>query len=525
MRKGSTAIYKVFLWFFTASAVCTLYYSFCIYLLDITFQYLWVIGYIVISSLILSFFYFIPKISKAFAILSSFTLSMILIYAAKFALLFFLPPKTFYNLDDIGVAVTGSTLFLLILGVFVMVNSKFTALDDILAMEDSITDKEKYISYLKEVFAGNRKHRELERYIGMAANLGILFLMLTLFTLMRSPETKWVYSILLLFYTFGSIGIYLVLYQMKSILDWKILGYEVPKDITKRWNRIFVWFFIPLIVIPLAIPWNYQVVELKFLNSFIAEQTSGIKKIDFSVKPPLSPVNGTNTAAVETNAPLTVDESKTVEPKKGIEAFLPLLYVLGGIVGLYLVLAVIGGILGVTMRYKKRSPFVEFLIRRYKRVRAIVDGILNVLVFIGKLFLTLLGVSKFKSSAPKELSSPVARQLFALFDSDKEMPDEKKEEIKTIIREFVKLIDITNRFLIPYRFYYGPFEYMEKVMNSIPEETEVIERIVEIFNESRYSLHLLEELKKENFMKAVAYLIGRITDTHRAEKDRPADNT
>jgi len=496
MRKGSTAIYKVFLWFFTASAVCTLYYSFCIYLLDITFQYLWVIGYIVISSLILSFFYFIPKISKAFAILSSFTLSMILIYAAKFALLFFLPPKTFYNLDDIGVAV-----------------------------EDSITDKEKYISYLKEVFAGNRKHRELERYIGMAANLGILFLMLTLFTLMRSPETKWVYSILLLFYTFGSIGIYLVLYQMKSILDWKILGYEVPKDITKRWNRIFVWFFIPLIVIPLAIPWNYQVVELKFLNSFIAEQTSGIKKIDFSVKPPLSPVNGTNTAAVETNAPLTVDESKTVEPKKGIEAFLPLLYVLGGIVGLYLVLAVIGGILGVTMRYKKRSPFVEFLIRRYKRVRAIVDGILNVLVFIGKLFLTLLGVSKFKSSAPKELSSPVARQLFALFDSDKEMPDEKKEEIKTIIREFVKLIDITNRFLIPYRFYYGPFEYMEKVMNSIPEETEVIERIVEIFNESRYSLHLLEELKKENFMKAVAYLIGRITDTHRAEKDRPADNT
>jgi hypothetical protein len=437
---------------------------------------------------------------------------MIVIYAVKFALLFALPPKTFYNLDDVGLAITGVTIFLLILGIFLLVNGKFDSLDKILVMEESITDKEKYISFLKEVFAGNKKHMEVERFVGGAGNFGLLFLTITLITLLRDPSAKWIYSIGFLIFTVSAIGIYLILYQMKSVLEWKLLGYDVPQSMTRKWNKLFVWFFIPVIVIPLLIPWDYQIFQSKTLNSFISEQTAGIKKIDFSVKPAVKPQTVTNTNQSyiqDTNAQLTVTETPIEEPVTGIQTLLPVFYVFAGFIGFYLILAIIGGILSAAYRYKKRSPFIEFMIRRYKRIQIILQVIGGLFVMMGKLFLAIFGFHKFKRGpADRELSSPVAQQLFALFNMEKELPDEKQDEIKTIIREFVRLIDVLNRYVIPYRFYYGPMEYIEKVIKEMPEEENELKVIVTIFNESRYSLHLLDDEKKSRYMVSTANVIS-----------------
>ena len=514
MWTASRKIYRVFLWLYTSAAVTLIYYTFCIYLLDTGLQYLWVIGYIVTASFFLTLFYHSKKLSPVFAIFTAFTASMIVIYAAKFALLFALPPKTFLNLDDVGIAITGVTIFILILGVFLLVNGKFNSLDKIIRMEDSIADKEKFMSFLKEVYAGSKKHMEIERFVGGAGNLGLLFLLVIFVTLLRDPSAKWIYSIAFLLFTVGAIGVYLILYQMKSVLEWKLLGYDVPKSMTARWNKIFVWFFIPIIVIPLLIPWNYQIIQSKTLNSFITEQTSGIQKINFTVQPVIKPQTVTNTNGVyidDTNAQLTVKEGPDSEQVTGMRTLLPLVYILGGFIGFYLILAIIGGILSAAYRYKKRSPFVEFMIRRYKRVQTILQVFGGLFVLIGRLFLAIFGLHKFRSNiSDRELASPVAQQLFALFNIDNELPDEKKDEIKTIIREFVRMIDVLNRYTIPYRFYYGPMEYIDKVINEAPEEEETLRKIVTIFNESRYSLHLLDEAKKTGYMEAVAYVIANI---------------
>ncbi len=182
-----------------------------------------------------------------------------------------------------------------------------------------------------------------------------------------------------------------------------------------------------------------------------------------------------------------------------------------GLVGLYFVSAIVGGILMIRYRYTRRSPLAQFFINRYNSVRGLINAVFFFFRLIGRFFLVVLGLRKADNRPKEKMANPVAQQLYSLFKQKEDMTDEKKDEVMTIIKEFVKLIDVTSRLIVPYRFFYGPKEYLDKVVSFQPDLKKIMEKISGIFNESRYSLHILGEAKLKAFSGSVAFAMEQIS--------------
>ena len=111
----------------------------------------------------------------------------------------------------------------------------------------------------------------------------------------------------------------------------------------------------------------------------------------------------------------------------------------------------------------------------------------------------------------KTENEELRKQLYALFESGSEVSDEKKEEIMTIVRYFVNLIEAASVRVLPYRPSYGPLEYVEKLVVNLPSLRESLLWIVSVFNESRYSQHLLSVEKRNAFAQTVETVISEIS--------------
>ena len=126
-------------------------------------------------------------------------------------------------------------------------------------------------------------------------------------------------------------------------------------------------------------------------------------------------------------------------------------------------------------------------------------------------FIFISIIEAFTKRKEKIKEERIAKHFYSFFGEYKKLPSEKQKEIETIIKEFVRLVQVTSRFVLPYTFYYGPKEYMEMVSKKVESARDEISQVVDVFNESRYSLHLLSEEKKKNFRKLIDLIVDKIT--------------
>ncbi|MFN3660944.1 MAG: DUF4129 domain-containing protein, partial [Brevinematales bacterium] len=115
-----------------------------------------------------------------------------------------------------------------------------------------------------------------------------------------------------------------------------------------------------------------------------------------------------------------------------------------------------------------------------------------------------------KRKETKTENEALRQQLYALFENTEASSDEKKKEIMTIVKYFVMLIETASSRVLPYRPSYGPLEYIEKLTQNIPSLRESLLWIVSVFNESRYSLHLLSQEKRSTFTQTVETVITEL---------------
>lgn len=221
---------------------------------------------------------------------------------------------------------------------------------------------------------------------------------------------------------------------------------------------------------------------------------------------------------------ISLDEDPGAETRLAV--IRAVLWSLAGAGTLYLLMGLAGGLLLLKYRYARRPPWVSFLIRVYEKVKIIINVFFFFFRLLARFFMAMLGLRRIQNKPKEDLANPVAQQLFSLFSQKENMSDEKKEEVMTIIREFVRLIDVASRLVVPYRYYYGPQEYIRKVISFVPGLNSILEKIVETFNESRYSLHILGESRLKNFSGTVKYAIDEISklDTGiKSQSEREAD--
>ena len=107
-------------------------------------------------------------------------------------------------------------------------------------------------------------------YVKIITNTAFVLLALSFISIAKNPGTRWYDSIFLLCLGAGGTGIYLVLFQLSSILRWKLLGYKVGEDMMKNWNRIISFSPPFLLVISIALPWNFSVFPSAALTKFIS---------------------------------------------------------------------------------------------------------------------------------------------------------------------------------------------------------------------------------------------------------------
>jgi hypothetical protein len=191
------------------------------------------------------------------------------------------------------------------------------------------------------------------------------------------------------------------------------------------------------------------------------------------------------------------------------------LLVVVGFLLIYTILGIIGWALFNRYKYAKKSRFVQFLINRYYKLKNFFDILGGIFSPIGDFFARILGLKKPEEEGEEK---KLEQHLYTYFEAIKELPAEKQAEIRTIIREFVRLLQASSRSITPYYFFQGPMEYTEKVIDMRPTLAIDLRKVVNVFNESRYSLHILGEEVKAEFQRTVDSLVFTIEREKAAAK-------
>lgn len=420
-----------------------------------------------------------------------------------------------------SLAVVGGLIAFSINFFYLLFFSRYRSFFRYLENEPNFESLDAYGSWLNE--EGVEKIAKLlKKSTAVLSNIAILLLLLSFFSIVRNPSAKLFHSVYFVVYCISALGMYFILKQFDSLLNWKIQKLEVPASVVSQWNKLLKIFLIPLILIPLAVPWYFRVFDVSKFTEYLNNRLSGVT-LDIGTDNTEARANfetGTtvpgqqNTQTTVTGEDHTPVRNVVGTTRRGWKDYIKyVLWGLAGLFGLYFVLGIVGAIFFRKLRYNKKSGFIRFFIRIYESLRGLIDGLGIFFTAIGGFFAALFGLHKFRGKVnDKDLAHPVAAQLFALFGENNELSDEKKDEIRTIVRDFVKMIEVTGRFVTPYRFYYGPMEYIDLVIERMPELKETLLLTVKIFNESRYSLHILSDVKIGNFQGAVKYVIDKVSE-------------
>lgn len=506
MVKQSRSLFLFFLWLYIASYLAIVLYSVIgLIFADVNafFQYTSVALYLL--CLFTVWIYFKPKLNVFLKFLILITAFIAVFYGLDWLvyLLSGQQSKMLFPLVNIGIAVF---FYAMAWSGISPVKSQFNKLFKVFDSESEFKDPKAYIKWLGEEFGEQGDKIKATWFLGRALGATSLALLLSFFSLIRFPEGKWYLSVFFCLFIFAALGVYLVLYQFSSLIKWKFYGYQIKEEMIKNWNRLIKLAYIPLLTIPFIIPWNYQIVEVTFFREILdgffkhyARDISQVTNIEAQGQ------DGTNVVFTQSGQQALGDLWSNY-----FVVFRAILTIIGVIFGIYTVFAIIGGLFYLIFRDKKVPGFIGFFIRSFKSYIGFFYSIFSMLRSIVEGLLSLLGIGVEKVVVKTELERKLEQRMMQMFKNYDHLTSEKIEEIKTIIKEFIRLIQTASRTVTPYAFYMGPKEYVNKIIEKLPSYTKELQQIVSTFNESRYSLHLLSVEKKEMFRHNIQVVIEKM---------------
>ncbi len=372
---------------------------------------------------------------------------------------------------------------------------RFKKLDMVIENEIMFESRSKYIQWVNEEYGERSDRLEPTWFIRLSTNIVILFLFFAFISVAKNSFNRIFLSFALILFCFACAGIYLILYQYSTVIKWEFLGFKVKKDVILNWNKILRIFLFLIFIISLLFPSNYIVFRVDFLYSFLRSLFPIVFTVKESMEEEISP-----SLNQEISAKGDLDITEWVRNGIKIGRIVILVFIL-----LYLSFSFLGLILKMIYGNKKKIPkVVRFFISCFD---ILLFFILKVKDFVVMIFLDFF---KFGKKEKKE-SEKLVKHFYTFFGEYKKLPSEKQKEIESIIKEFIRLIQVASKFILPYSFYLGPGEYMNMVSEKVESAQEEIKETVNIFNESRYSLHILSKEKIERFRKLVDMIIDKIT--------------
>lgn len=518
MIKQSYRLYFIFYWILTGSITALIFQVFAVAMLGKSAEMLaWMNAAIYVAAFFnaaLMFTEKIPGVLKFFGGLFASEILFIGIHTLNFSVL---KLYSLYGIEMGYFVAISAGVFIINILLAVLFHKYLHRISFILENESTFEKKELFVTWAREQLGGSIESPMVKKYVGTVTLFAALFIILCFIALAANPQAKYLLSLSFVLFAVSAFGAYLILNQLNSIIQWKMSEYPITGKFLKSWNRLIGLLLIPIILIPIAIPWDYKIVDAKDLNQFLSENLKGIT-LNVSQSQPKVTVLSNDAASLSnrlTNTTVTIVEND--QYRKDAEFRMRVLviafYTVVGLAGLYVLLGIVGGIMYVGLRYKKRGKVAQFFINRYMKMRGLLTAIAGFFVVFFKFFLSLFGFRGFGGKEQeKDISKEISQMLYAMFKANEEMTDEKKEEILTIVKQFVALIQITGRYVTPYRFYQGPLEYIHLVIQNKPELKKSLLKIVDIFNESRYSLHLLTLEKKAMYEKTINFVITMITE-------------
>jgi len=298
------------------------------------------------------------------------------------------------------------------------------------------------------------------------------------------------------------------LHEQSQLLDWRMQGLSLEQAKRTIPHALVLVVLLVCLGVGFVLPHRFVVVSLEALGERFRESVTQTE-VQLKTAPQNEP------SVVEEQTPSS-GESTSVTSTRFSGVAVWVIRILGILVAVYLLVGLVGYLLERFLSYKPKNALVLWFIRFYERNKTVFQFLGFVLMLVWSVVSTITGITLLKKAIEKRQrttseSEALRQQLYALFENTGAQSDEKKEEIMTIVRYFVLLIETASSRILPYRPSYGPLEYIEKLIANIPSLRESLLWIVSVFNESRYSLHLLPAEKRETFAQTVNTVIGELS--------------
>lgn len=353
-----------------------------------------------------------------------------------------------------------------------------------------------YVKSLDSELQAETIDLELDGMVKLYEFFGIFILIIIFIALVQKPDGKSLYSVLSIMYLFSSIAIHLSLCSLRDIIEWAIKGYETPQEAFDARNRLSMSFLAIPFFLSILLPWNFQIIDSRFLRDLLNLF-----------------VRGSNAVVEQGTGNVNLPENRNdiTGTPFGSMAYTGkfILYAFSGIIAYLILMGIIGRITMFLVKSEDRPKIVRFFEFHYIIIATIIEGFAAFsMVFITP-FLDLFRKEK-PFSAHEFDEAGAMSDIAKFFSSDSITDDNKRKEIETIIAHFVRLISTLDKDISPYRTNDGPLEYINRVCETAPDFEEELRSIVEVFNESRYSLHILSETSIADFIRKTDYIISEI---------------
>ena len=410
--------------------------------------------------------------------------------------------------SDIATGLIALLLFAASVLPALVVSGRFRFVRSLYGGEGAGIEASRYPDWASEMLS-RRDFLTKPRWFGNLAGL-LLFLLVVVSAaaVLKEPSGKWPLSLFLFVFLPGAAGIYLLLEQSTSILRWKMQGLSVPAETEATWNRVIRLFLVPVILVPLIIPWNFRIFDLSDAAEKFKQSLSGVT-VDLIQNRDTTVTNAASTGIAQSNTVMSV-KHETRRSASHVPKQVALFVLAAAAVWAVwrLVAGIAGAVLFAKYRYAKKSRTVQFFLKRYFQLRGVFEAILGFFAVILRLTLGAFGFGAARQKDNKV--SPVEKQLFALFENRANASKEKKEEILTIVKQFVRIIETGSRRVLAWHHAMGPGEYGAKLSEKLPGVKGALAECVAVFNESRYSLHILSAERKASYVEAVERVLEEI---------------
>ncbi len=488
MYKDSRKMFLIFLYFFCFSVGASLSYTFfalitefpSMILIFLSFCYL-LFSFIVVFIHLTKFNYFL-KFFLSFIIFEFLLIDIVLLYI-------FFSKINFSEVNILLIIIPNSIFYIFMFSISEIIYIRFRKLDLVIENESMFENRSKYIQWVNDEYGERTDKIEPKWFLAIGLNVFLALLFFSFLAVAKNEKNSLYISIFLLIFFFSFIGIYLILFQYSTIMKWNFLGFKIKDEVLKNWNKLIKSFMF-ILGLAVFIPSNYVIFKIEFLKDFL----KSLFPVFFEIS----------------EKPVERETEEIITYSEGVSSNFESIYsivkkIIFYVLIVYLLLAFVGGILKLI--YKKKIPFwAKFFIFFY-------ENLIGILIKIKEFVLLLISslMEAFFSKKEEREKEKLSRHFYNLFGNYKKLPTEKQREIETMVKEFVRLIQVASRFVLPYVFYYGPKEYMDKVSEKVKNAEGEIRDVVSIFNESRYSLHLLSEEKKILFRRQIDIIIDKIT--------------